>query len=81
MTNLPGHDGKLMSDMNLVLGASRDYCSYFWLNFQAASKFVIVSVRLILPKVRTDGFTGPRRESDVRDKFNFKLVLKVLECR
>ena len=29
-----------------------------WLNFQAAAKFGIVAVRLILPKVEIDGFTG-----------------------
>ena len=34
--------------------------------FQATAKFVIVSVKLILPKVRVDRYTEPRRESDVR---------------
>ena len=43
--------------------ANRDYCSHFWLSFQATSKFVIVSVTLILPEVGVDRFTGPRRES------------------
>ena len=37
----------------------------FSLNSQAIIKFVIVSVRLLLPKVRVDGFTGLQRESDV----------------
>ena len=71
--DLQGHDEKLTSDMNLVLksfqkvqGSNRDYCSNFWLNFQVTSKFGIISVRLILPKVGVDGFTGTWRESDVR---------------
>ena len=34
--------------------------------FQAASKFVIVSVKLILSEVVFDGFTGPRQKSDAR---------------
>ena len=41
-----------------VYYANRDYCIHFWLNFQATSKFVIVSGRLILPKVGVDGLTG-----------------------
>ena len=43
-------------------GGNRDYCTRFWLNFQATIKFVVVSVRLILGKNGIDGFTGPRRE-------------------
>ena len=48
------------------LGANRDYCSNFWLNFQTASKFLIVSVKFILPENGVDEFMEPRRESDVR---------------
>ena len=47
------------------------------MNFQATSKFVIVFVRLILPKVLVDGCTIPRQESDVRYECHFKLKLKV----
>ena len=43
------------------------------MNFQVITKF-IVSIRLLLQKVGVDGFTGPRRESDVRYKFHFKRI-------
>ena len=68
MTELPGHNGKLASDINLIEGS-------FKLNFQAAIKFVIISVKLILPKVWIDGLSGPRQESDVRYKFQSKPIL------
>ena len=70
-------DTRYEIDSKVVLrlwGANRDSCYRFLLNFQAAIKFIIVSVRLILPKVRVDGFTRPRRESDVRCKFHVKLI-------
>ena len=37
--------------------------------------FFYVFVRLILQKVGVDGFTGSRRESNVRYKFHFKAIL------
>ena len=37
--------------------------------------FFDVFVRLILQKVGVDGFTGSRRESDVRYKFHFETIL------
>ena len=49
----------------------------FGLNFPAIAKFVIVSLRLILLKVRVDGFTGPWPESAVRLESDFYLSLKV----
>ena len=50
----------------MLKGADRDLCSHFLVNFQAAINFAVVSVRLILLKFGVDGFTEPRRESDVR---------------
>ena len=50
----------------MVSGINWDYCSHFLSNFQATSKFVIVSVGLILPENEIDEFTGPQEESDVR---------------
>ena len=44
--------------------------------FETASKFIIVFVRLILGKVLRDGFTGPRREIDIRYQFGLKVILK-----
>ena len=48
------------------------------MNAQATSKFVIASVRWILPKVRVDRFTRPRREIDIRYEFDFELHWKNL---
>ena len=39
---------------------------YFSVISERISKFLIVFVRMILRKAGFDGFTGPRRESDVR---------------
>ena len=85
LTNLPDQDWKLTSDGNLILSsyersqsANRDYCSHFWLISQAKSKFAIACVRLMLGKVRLDWFTGPRRKTDVRYRFGFKVILKNL---
>ena len=70
---LPGHDGKVISDKKIICishqcynGGNRDYCSHFFVRFETTGKFLIVSVRLILPKVFVDGFIGPRQKSDVR---------------
>ena len=49
-------------DLKVIL---KNSCSRLWLNFQATVKFVIISVRWILPKVEVDGFTGSQRESDI----------------
>ena len=57
-----------------ILGVNRDYFSNFFLNFQAVNKFVTVSVRLILPKIGVDRFTGSQREIDIRYEFNFELL-------
>ena len=46
--------------------------------FQTVSKFVIAFVRLILGKVCFDGVTGPLRETDVRDQFDLKVILKTI---
>ena len=48
------------------MGGNRDYYSHFSVTFETTGKFVIVLVRLILGKLGVDGFTGPRRENDVR---------------
>ena len=40
------------------LACKRDYMSNFWFNFPAASKSFIIFVRMILPKVGVDRFTG-----------------------
>ena len=48
------------------------------MTFERTGKFVIVFVRLILGKVGVDGFTEPRRESDIRYEYNLKVELKAL---
>ena len=72
---LPGHDRKVTSHKKIVFipyegykGGNRDYCSYFSVTFKITRKFLIVFVRLILGKVGIGGFTGPRRESDIRQE-------------
>ena len=71
LTDLPGHDGKMMSNKTMISIShqrnkveNRDYCSHFSVTFETTDKFLIVFVRLILGKVMDDVFTGPRRESD-----------------
>ena len=88
MTNLTGHDGKVTSDKKIISipyeaykGGNRDYCSHFSMTFETTGKFLIVFVRLILGKVEVDGFTGPRRESDIRYECDLKVVLKGLGCK
>ena len=49
--------------------------------FETTVEFVIVLVRLILGKLGVDGFTGPRRESDIRYECDLKVVLKGLGCK
>ena len=53
-------------------GRNRDYCSHFLVTFETTGKFLIVFVRLILGKVRVDGYTGLRWESDIRYEFELK---------
>ena len=62
-------------------GGNRGYWSHFSVTFETAGKFLIVFVRLILGEVGVDVFSGPRRESDIRYKFDLKIVLKVLGCK
>ena len=50
------------------MGGNRDYCSHISVAFEITGKFLIVVVRLILAKVGVDVFTGPRQESEVRQK-------------
>ena len=45
------------------------------------SKFVIVSVGLILGKVVVDGFTRPQQKTYGRYENSLKVVLKGLRCK
>ena len=56
----------------------RDCCNHLWLNFEAKSKFVTVSVRLMLPKGGVDSFNQPRREINIRSEFDFQLLWETL---
>ena len=60
------------------MGGNRDYYRHILMTFETTGKFVIVVVRLILGKLGIDGFTGPRRESDIRYECDLKVVLKDL---
>ena len=73
MTDLPGHDGKVTSDINVISisyqvynDGNRDYFSHFSMTIETTGKFVIVSVRLILGKMVVDGFTALQREINVK---------------
>ena len=84
--NVSDDDRKVMSDANFSStqrsrAANRGYCSYFWVIFEAKSKFVIICVRFILDKVGNDGFTGPQLEIVGRYEYNFKLKLMNLRCK
>lgn len=50
------------------------------MTFQATRKFTTAFVGLILQKVRVAGFSEPRRETDVRYEFDFKVIFKNLGC-
>ena len=63
------------------MGGNGDYYSHFWVTFETTGKFVIVLVRLMLGKLGVDGFTGPRRESDMRYECDLKIVLNGLGCK
>ena len=63
------------------LGSNRDYCGLFqWLSKQKVN-LSFFFIRLIFRKVWFDGFTEPRRETDVRYEFGFKVILKGLNCK
>ena len=88
LTCLPGQDGKVTSDKKIIYisrqgykGWNRDYYSHSSATFETIDKFLIVFVRLILGKVGVDGFTEPRRESDIRYEFELKVLLKGLRCK
>ena len=55
-----------------------NYCSHFSVIFQATNKFLNVLVRLVLGKVRADGFTKPGWEIDIRYEFDLKVLLMCL---
>ena len=83
--DLPCHNGKVTSDKELICnsyqkhkGRNRDYSSHFLVTFETASKFVIAFVRLILGKVRVEGFTSLRWKIGIRYEFNLKVILKRL---
>ena len=46
--------------------------------FETANKFVIIFVGLMLEKVGVDGFSGSRREIDIKHEFDFELLRKTL---
>ena len=64
MTHLPGHDGKVMSHKKIIsifhqgCKGEIDHCKHFSVRFETTSKFLIVSVRLMLLKVGVDGLSG-----------------------
>ena len=60
------------------MGGNRDYYNHVLVTFETTGKFVIAFVRLILGKGRVDGFTGPRREIDIRYECDLKVMLKYL---
>ena len=63
------------------MDGNRDYYSPILVTFKTTVKFVIVFVRFILGQLGVDGFTGPRRESDIRYECDLKIVLKCLGCK
>ena len=88
LTYLPGQDEKVTSGKKIIYishqcykGGNRDYYSHSSATFETADKFLIVFVRLILGKVGLDGFTEPRRESDIKCEFELKVLLKGLGCK
>lgn len=74
-----GHDRKVTPDKKLNCSSyqgykdeNRDYYNHFLVIFQTYCKFFIVFIRFILGKVRIDGFSGPRRQIDIKFEFGFK---------
>ena len=85
LTDLPGHDRKVTSDKKIIFnwcqryrGGNRNYFSNFSVIFETANKFVIIFVGLMLEKVGVDGFSGSRREIDIKHEFDFELLRKTL---
>ena len=93
MTDLLGHDVKVTSDKTMIFMSdqrskygNRDYLNGIQIQFQngnsvtfeAIGNFLVVFVRLILGKVGVDGVTGPRREIDIRYKFDSKVFLVII---
>ena len=74
-----------ISDQRFKYG-NRDYLNGIQIQFQngnsvtfeAIGNFLVVFVRLILGKVGVDGVTGPRREIDIRYKFDSKVFLAII---
>ena len=64
MTHLPGHDGKVILHKKIIsifhqaYKGEIDHCRRFSVRIETTSKFLIVSVRLMLPKVGVDGLSG-----------------------
>ena len=91
LTNLLGHDGKVMSDKKMISmsqqrceGLNRDY----WINISVilkkTGKFLIVFCKIDLRKkgkTGVDGVIGQPREIDIRYKPNLKVLLKCLGCK
>ena len=75
---LPGHNEKVTSDKKMISifhqgykGGNRDHYSHFSVRFETTSKFLIVSVRLILGKVGVDVSTGHGRKVTSNKKLIF----------
>ena len=73
MKDLPSHQGKVTSNMNLAWGNFKGFTiqveilvAIFLLNFESTIKYIPVSISLTLPKVGVDKFTWPWQESAVR---------------
>ena len=50
----------------------------FSVTFETAYKFPTDFLKLILGKVRADGFTRPQQKIDIRYEFGFKVILKFI---
>ena len=62
--------------MNLSLGSyGTSYALFLPFLSDFSGKFAIACVRLILGKIGVDGFTGPRRETYMKNEFGFKVIL------
>ena len=88
LANLLGHYLKVESGKKMICnsyrrynGENRDFYNYFLVISEITIKVLIVLVRLILEGVGIDGFTGPRREIDIRYEFDLELFLKGLGCK
>ena len=57
LTDLPGHDGKVTSDMEMIFisnqkhnGGNRDYCSHFSVTFETTGRFLIAFCKVDIGK-------------------------------